>query len=271
MSSAPEESALREAADRLRELHNEPQPLILPNCWDVSSARAVERAGATAIATTSSAVADALGYADGEGTPPEEMFRAVRRIADAVGVPVTADLEGGYGLAADELVERSLSAGAVGLNLEDTDRTPRAPMELLPAHKASRRIAAVRAAAERQGVPLFINARVDVFLRGSGALEELVDQAVSRGRSYLDAGADSVYPIGLNDAEAIGRIVREMDAPVNVLLRPGAPSIGELTSLGVRRISVGGGMARHVDVLVERLARELLAGDGSAFASLGEG
>jgi 2-methylisocitrate lyase-like PEP mutase family enzyme len=243
--------------------------LILANAWDVTSARAVERAGATAVATTSSGVAEALGYADGEVIPVDEMLAAVERIASAVSLPVTADLEGGYGLEAEELVDALLGTGAVGLNLEDTDRGT--PSTLLPLESAAQRIGAVRQAAEAVGVPVVINARVDVFLRGTDPADERTEEAIRRGRAYLAAGADCVYPIWLTDAAAIGRIVAALEAPVNVLLRPGSPSVQDLVELGVRRISVGGGLARHAAAHTEELARALLAGDGSAFSSLGEG
>jgi 2-methylisocitrate lyase-like PEP mutase family enzyme len=261
---------LAAAAGTLRALHHADNPLILVNAWDPPSARAVARAGAAAIATTSSGVAAALGYPDGEVIPAPEMFEAVRRIVASVSAPVTADLEGGYGLAAPELVERLLATGAVGLNLEDTDRSGSGTDGLLPAEGAARRISDVREAAERRGVPVVINARIDAFLRGQREAEERIGDALRRGRLYLDAGADSVYPIGLDDANGIRRIVQELDAPVNILLRPGSPTLDELWTLGVRRISVGGGLARHAEAHIERVARALLAGDGSTFSVLGE-
>jgi 2-methylisocitrate lyase-like PEP mutase family enzyme len=255
-------------AGRLRDLHRAPEPLILPNAWDVASARAVERAGAAAVATTSSGVAEALGYPDGEATPAAEMFAAVARISAAVSVPVTADLEAGYGLAADELVDRLLDAGAVGLNLEDTDHA--GDPHLLEVGAAAERIHAVRSAADDAAVPVVINARIDSFLRGSGGPDAQLDDALRRGRAYLAAGADCIYPIWLTDAKGIERLVRELQAPVNVLLRPGAPDVARLAALGVRRISVGGGLARHALAHTEELARQVLAGDGSAFLELGE-
>jgi 2-methylisocitrate lyase-like PEP mutase family enzyme len=255
-------------ARRLRDLHRAPEPLILPNAWDVASARAMERAGAAAVATTSSGVAEALGYPDGEAIPAAEMFAAVARISAAVSVPVTADLEAGYGLAADELVDRLLDAGAVGLNLEDTDHA--GDPHLLEVGAAAERIHAVRSAADDAGVPIVINARIDSFLRGSGGPDAQLDDALRRGRAYLAAGADCIYPIWLTDAKAIERLVRELQAPVNVLLRPGVPDIARLAALGVRRISVGGGLARHALAHAEELARQVLAGDGSAFLELGE-
>ena len=257
-------------AQRLRALHHGPAPLVLPNAWDVASALAVEWAGASAIATTSSGVAASLGYPDGEAIPAGEMLAAIGRIATAVSVPLTADLEAGYGLDAAALVDGLLAAGAVGLNLEDTDRA-RDPAGLTETDVQARRIAAIRRAAADRGVPVVINARIDTFLRGSGSMAARVDEAIQRGRSYLAAGADCVFPIMLADEEAIGRIVRELQAPVNVLFVPGAPPLARLAELGVRRVSLGGGLARHAMDEVETAARRLLAGDESAFAELGSG
>lgn len=255
---------LRALADRLRQLHHATSPLILPNAWDVTSARAVERAGGHAVATSSSAVAESLGYEDGEGAPAEAMFAALERIARGVGVPVTGDVEAGYGLEPGEVVDRVIGAGAVGVNYEDTDRGQDGPKLADRAVQASR-IRALRAAADAAGVPLVINARIDVFLRGGGSLEERTDEAIARGRAYLDAGADCVYPIMLSDGAQIARMVRALDAPVNVLLRPATPPIDDLTRMGVRRISVGGGLAGRIATEIERVAQQLVDGDGSAF------
>jgi 2-methylisocitrate lyase-like PEP mutase family enzyme len=258
-----------ERARMLRELHHRERPLILPNAWDVASALAVERAGATAVATTSSGVAESHGYPDGQAMPVGEMLAAISRMAAAVAVPLTADLEAGYGLEPETLVDRLIASGAVGLNLEDTDRAGD-PTRMVGAERQAAYIAGVRAAADDAEVPLVINARIDSFLRGDGTPAERLDDAIARGRAYLEAGADCVYPIWLTDAIAIERIVRELDAPLNVLLRPGAPSVERLAALGVRRISVGGGLARHALARIEELARRLVAGDGDAFAELGE-
>lgn len=259
-----ERQALVSLAERLRELHHADRPLVLPNAWDVGSAVAVEKAGAKAIATTSSGLVEALGYADGERIPPAEMFLMVLRIAGAVHVPVSADVEGGYGLSAELLVERLLQAGAVGLNLEDTDWSTPGP-ELKAADAQAERIAAVRRAATDRRVPIVINARIDVFLRGQGDLKSKVTDAISRAQAYLAAGADCVYPIGLDDAGSISRFVQRVDGPVNILLHPGAPSLRRLRNMGVRRVSVGGGMWRQAMAGTEYLARRLLAGDGTAF------
>ena len=264
-----ETAALVDRADRLQALHHGSVPLILPNAWDVASALAVERAGATAIATTSSGVAASLGYPDGEAIPVAEMLAAIARIARAVSLPVTADMEAGYGLDAPDLVAGLLTAGAVGLNLEDTDRSAD-PAGLVAVDRQAQHIAAVRSAADAAGVPVVINARIDVFLLGGGSHAEQVDEAIRRGCTYAAAGADCAYPIWLTDADAIARIVAEVDAPVHVLLRPGAPSLDRLRQLGVRRISVGGALAQHAVASTEATARRLLAGDGSPIQERGE-
>lgn len=253
-------------AERLRQLHHRSSPLILPNAWDVISARAVSRAGAQAVATSSSAVAASLGYEDGERAPADAMFAALGRIADSVDVPVSGDVEAGYGLEPAELVRRVIHAGAAGFNVEDTERTS-GEGRLVDSATQTARIRALRAAADAAGVPLVINARIDVFLRGSGSLEERTAEAIARGRAYLDAGADCVYPIMLSDRAQIARIVSRLQAPVNVLLRPGAPSIDDLAAMGVRRVSVGGGLGERIARVIERTARELLAGDGTTFTS----
>jgi len=214
------------SAAALRALHVPGRPLILPNAWDAGTARLVEQAGFPAVATTSSGVADALGYADGEQTPPGEMLAAVARIARAVDVPVTADLEGGYGLDPAELARRAVATGAVGLNLEDTDHA-RAPALLATGAQAAR-ITGVREAAD-----LVVNARIDVHLRGGET-----GDALARAAAYRDAGADCVYPIGVTDEATIAAFVA-LGVPVNILLAPGAPPLERLAELGVARVSLG--------------------------------
>jgi 2-methylisocitrate lyase-like PEP mutase family enzyme len=214
------------AASDLRALHVPGDPLILPNAWDAATARLVQETGFPVVATTSSGVAEALGYADREVTPVDEMLAAVARIARAVAIPVTADLEGGYGLEPAELAERAGAAGATGLNNEDTDH--REFPGLLPVDVQAGRIAGLKAAAD-----LVVNARIDSVIRG-GDLEE----ALARAAAYRDAGADCVYPIGVADERAIARFVA-LEVPVNVLLMPAAPPIARLRELGVARVSLG--------------------------------
>lgn len=264
MISPHEHGALVAQAERLRALHHGERPLVLPNAWDVASALAVQRAGAEAIATTSSGVSESLGYPDGEQLPPGDMFLRVLRIAAAVRLPVTADLEAGYGLPAGTLVERLLQSGAVGLNLEDTDRSG-SKARLRAAEEQVARIASVRAAAGEAGVPIVLNARIDVFLRGRGDLKARVGEAIERANAYLAAGADCTYPIGLADAGSIARFVERVDGPVNILLGPGVPSLRRLRTMGVRRVSVGEGLWRRAVDGTEYLARRLMAGDATAF------
>jgi 2-methylisocitrate lyase-like PEP mutase family enzyme len=257
---------LRQLGAELRRLHDGPATLVLPNAWDAASARLVERAGFGAIATTSSGVNASLGYADGDVVPPDEMFAAVRRIAAAVGLPLTADLEGGYGLPAGELVERLLDAGGVGLNLEDTRRGGASGADpLIEPERQAERLAAVRAAADAAGVPIVLNARIDVFLRRSGPLAPMVEEALDRAHQYVAAGADCVFPIFIADDDAIARFVAEAGAPVNVLLRPGVPPLARLVQLGVRRVSLGGGLAKLAMIAAEAAVARLRDGDASAF------
>jgi 2-methylisocitrate lyase-like PEP mutase family enzyme len=246
-------AGLRVAAERLRALHHGDRPLLLPNAWDSASARAVEAAGFDAVATSSSAVAAALGYADQQGTPVDEMFAVVSRIARVVSVPVTADVEAGYGLAADELIERLLAAGAVGCNLEDSDP---ATGGLIGIAAQARWLGEVRGAADRQGVPVVINARVDVHLRQVGPPEGRLDDALRRGSAYLAAGADCVFPIIVSDEPTIRALVNEVGGPINVISGPDPLPLERLAELGVARISLGGGMHRLVmAALEEALAR----------------
>lgn len=218
-----------EKADLLRKLHHDRALLVLPNAWDVASAVALAAApGVRALATTSAGVARSLGYEDGERAPRDEMVVAAARIAAAVSVPVTADLEAGYGDPAGT-ARAAWEGGIVGINFEDSPGGT-----LRPAEEQGSLIREIRAAAPE----LVVNARVDVFLRGAGG----VDEAVERGNAYLAAGADCVYPI-LCPADAIAELVERIDGPVNVLLTPDGPQPDELERLGVARVTWGGGLA----------------------------
>jgi 2-methylisocitrate lyase-like PEP mutase family enzyme len=227
-------SVLGAQAEQLRGLHVPGSPLVLVNAWDPPSARRLAHDGYPAIATTSAGVAEALGYEDGNVTPADEMLAAVARIAATVDVPVTADLEAGYGLEPRQLVEGLLHAGAVGLNFEDSDH---AAGGLNNPERQAERLAAIKQAGRDAGVDVVLNARVDVFLH-DGEL----DEALRRGRLYAQAGADCIYPIGVRGREAIGRLVAEVGAPLNVLVMPGGLKLEELAELGVARASFGSGL-----------------------------
>jgi 2-methylisocitrate lyase-like PEP mutase family enzyme len=230
-------------AERLRALHLADDPLILPNVWDAGSALAVEAAGFAAVATSSGAVARARGYEDGQRMPVDVAFGAVAEIARPVGLPVTADMEGGYGLDPAEFVERLLAAGAVGCNYEDSDHTGGGP--LVDADVQAERIAGLRAAAGRAGVEIVINARVDTFVRRwPDSPDEQLAEGVRRARLYLDAGADCVYPITLADEATIAAFVEEVPGPVNIYFTRATLPLSRLRELGVRRISVGSGLYR---------------------------
>lgn len=234
-------------------MHAGPRPLVLANAWDAGSARVLVRAGFPAVATTSGGVAESLGFGDHEQAPAEEVFAATARIVRAVEVPVSADLEAGYRLAPGELARRAIEAGVAGLNLEDTDH---ASGVLVDEARQAARIAGLKEAARRLGVDLVVNARIDVYVHRAGAPETWLEQALRRARAYRDAGADCVYPILLDDEQAIAAMVAGVDVPVNILLRPSAPPLARLAELGVRRITVGTAFYRTA---MARLAEDAAA------------
>lgn len=246
----------RDRADMLRQLHAGPAILILPNAWDVATARLVEDAGFPAIATTSAGVAWALGYPDGERISRGEMLEVVRRIAAAVRAPVTADVEGGYGAtpeAAADTARGVIAAGAVGLNLEDGT----AEGGLLDLALHVERIQAARAAGASAGVPLVVNARTDAFEVKGWDAGRRFKEAVRRANAYRAAGADCLFVPHVSDGDTIGRLAREIDGPLNVIAGPPAPPIRELEQLGVRRASLGPRVVQAALGLVRRVAVEL--------------
>jgi 2-methylisocitrate lyase-like PEP mutase family enzyme len=245
-------------AERLRKLHEGPRILILANAWDVISARIMEDAGFPAVATTSAGVAAVLGYPDGQRVPQREMLEFVARIARAVSVPVTADMESGYGTSPADMAEMAralVDAGAVGLNLEDVtgaDESSHVEIGL-----QTEKIAAVREASAAAGVPLVINARTDVYLMPIGPEKTRFERTVERLRTYRKAGADCVFAPGIREKETIGRLVRAVDAPLNILLQPGGPSVAELEKLGVARASIGSGTMRAALGTARKFAKAL--------------
>lgn len=244
---------------RFRGLHDRAggRILVLPNAWDPMSARVIEEAGASAIATTSAGVSWTLGRPDGHGAARDDVLAVVRRIVSAVTVPVTADVESGY----DDLpatVRGVIAAGASGINLEDSPGRNDAPL-LEPAEQASR-IAAARSAAADSG--LFINARTDVYLRQVGPESGRFEETVRRAKAYAEAGADGLFVPGLVEPEAIRRIAAAVSLPLNILARAGAPSTGELARLGVARVSVGPMITLGAMTYTRRAAAELL-GEGT--------
>jgi 2-methylisocitrate lyase-like PEP mutase family enzyme len=252
-------TAQAKKAETLRKLHGGPRVLVLPNAWDVASACVLEQMGYPAIATTSAGVAFALGYPDGQRISRSEMLEVVGRIARAVRVPVTADMESGYGTTPAEMEDTAkaiVAAGAVGLNFEDvTGETESSQVETsLQVEK----IRTIREASASMGVPLVINARTDVYLMPIGPEATRFDRTVERLRAYRAAGADCLFAPGLVDRAVIGKLVKAVDAPLNILATQGCPSIPELEALGVRRVSIGSGVMRATLAVVRRIGKELM-------------
>ena len=246
-------------AQAFRKLHVRSSILLLPNAWDAGSARLFARRGFCAIATTSGGVAWSLGYPDGELVPLAEVLAVVARITRVTDLPVTVDMETGYGETLDAVaaaVCAVIGAGAVGINLEDG----------LPGHGplrhrdvAAARIQAARTAATAAGVPVVINARVDSWMQDNAVSQAVrFDDAVQRAQAYLAAGADCFFPIGLSDSATLAALVQAIDAPVNVAAGPAMPDLRELARLGVARVSTATRFATLALAAVDHAAEALL-------------
>jgi 2-methylisocitrate lyase-like PEP mutase family enzyme len=237
----------QDKATRFAGLHVKGAPLVLYNVWDAGSAATVAKAGAPAIATSSWSMSEAQGYRDGEGIPVEFLLQIVGRIAASVDVPVTADFEGGYtednGELADN-ISRLLDTGIVGINFED--RVVKGS-GLYPIERQSDRIAVIRKTADQKGIPLFINARTDLFLGQGNDPEAVTDEAIDRAKAYAAAGGSGFFIPGLQEKPLIARISEGAPLPVNVMVFEGMPSNAELAEIGVARISYGN--SPYVDVL----------------------
>jgi len=242
-------------AEALRRLHVEGPMLVLPNAWDAGSARIFVEAGFRALATTSAGIAFSLGYPDGEQISRDEMLAAVARITRRISVPITADMEAGYGRTADavaETVRRVIDAGAVGMNLEDRMEEK----HLIDFSLAVERVRAARRAADATGVRLVLNARTDVFEAPEIPRDKRIAEAVRRGNAFREAGADSVFVPFVGDTGTIEQLVQQIRAPLNILGTPNAPSLKELAALGVRRVTFGSAPMRATLGLLRRMARE---------------
>jgi 2-methylisocitrate lyase-like PEP mutase family enzyme len=251
-------SELATSAARFRGSHLTGKPLLLPNAWDVASARAVVDSGFSAVATTSGGIASSLGWADGEKMPADEMFAAVSRIARAIEVPVTADIESGYGLPAEELAERLLQSGAVGCNLEDTDHA--GGRGLVSVEMQAQRLAALKEAARTLGVEIVVNARIDVFVREVGEPDQRVAIALERARRYVEAGADCVYPNTASEEDLV-RFMAGHAGPVNGLVQRGRVRLGRLLEIGLARISFGSGLQRLTTAYFRQRLAAISAGE----------
>ena len=245
-------------AEAFRKMHQAPPLLLLPNAWDAMSARIFEAAGFGAIATTSGGVAWALGFPDGEHAPWSEVVAATERIVRAVHVPVTADIEGGYGETPEQVatsVTEIIRTGVVGINLEDG--TPRPDVPVRSMEDSVARIRAARDAARVEGVAIVINARVDLYLKNVGTHETRFAETVRRGKAYMAAGADCLFPFGLADPKIIADLVKALNVPINVVGRAGVTGGAELERLGVTRVSTASGPSLVVMSTVRQIADEL--------------
>jgi 2-methylisocitrate lyase-like PEP mutase family enzyme len=248
-----------EKAEAFRALHHETHPLVLPNAWDVPSARVFEDAGFPAVATSSAGLMVSLGYPDGEEIPRREVVAVVNRIASRLAIPLSADVVSGFGRtprAVAATVRKMVEAGAVGINLEDLE--PSTGGLLRPSLQVQK-IRAIRELGTSLGFPIFVNARTDAFRHAPGDENERLHQAIRRSTAYRDAGADCVYPMGLTDARSIDTFVRALGCPVNVMVRKGLPPITELEALGVKRVSFGPSASYAALGLLKRASQEILA------------
>jgi 2-methylisocitrate lyase-like PEP mutase family enzyme len=249
-----------EKAEKLRKLHHGPRILALPNAWDVVSARILEELGHPAVATSSAAVAFSLGYPDGQRISRREMLDAVARITRAVGVPVTADLESGYGKTPEEIADFTkamVASGAVGLNFEDVtgdDESTHVELGL-----QVQKIRAIRGTAAALGVPVVINARTDIYLMPIGPETTRFERTVERLHAYREAGADCLFVPGLCDRETIAKLVKALGVPINILASQGCPSLDDLEKMGVARVSAGSSAMRAAMGAFQRVAKDWLA------------
>src|SRR5437016_8420393 len=248
-----------ENAEQFRKLHHVRRMLVLSNAWDAVSARMLEECGHPAIATSSAAVAFSRGYPDGERIPRDEMLDVVARISRAVRVPVTADFEAGYGTTAKDMadtVKAAIEAGAIGMNLEDVTGDDESSQVAIPLQ--AEKIRVIRETAKSLGVPFVLNARTDIYLMPIGPEPTRFERTVERLRAYRDAGADCLFAPGLYDRDTIAKLVKAVEAPLNILANPACPPLAELEKIGVARVSAGSGIMRAAMGAVQRAGKEML-------------
>ncbi|MGE5621016.1 MAG: isocitrate lyase/PEP mutase family protein [archaeon] len=254
-------------AETFLKLHTQKEILVLLNSWDPGSSKLIEASGFKAIATTSMGISASLGYPDCQKIPFSEMMDAIAKIASRVSIPVTADIEGGFGKNLDEILSsigKVIATGIVGINIEDSnDLSP----ELVEIPEFCERLQAIRKLSDKLGFHLVINARTDVFLTSSGAPESRLKNAIERGNRYREAGADCIFVPGIWARDDISTLVKEIEAPINILANPTnapslPPSVAELEALGVARVSLGASVTKASLLLIKKIADELLS-DGS--------
>ena len=248
----------REKTEEFRSLHESNHILILPNAWDVPSARVFENAGFPAIATSSAALAVSLGYPDGERMGKDELFSTVKKIASHLTVPLSVDIESGFGATKDHLadtVRRVIEAGGIGINIEDISSFD--SKTLFSMETQVERIRTIRTVSESLDIPLVINARTDAYRYSAGNEAAKLDETIRRAKAYAEAEPDCLYPMGLADKGAIETFVKAVNKPVNIMARKGAPTIQELEEIGVKRLSLGPRPMYATMGLLKRIAQEL--------------
>ena len=255
-------STQKEKAELFLQYHQDKEILVLLNSWDIGSSKLIEACGYKAIATTSMGVAASLGYPDCQIITLSEIIQVTTGIVNAVKVPVSVDIEAGYGNNLDEITEsvkKIIATGIVGVNIEDSiDLNP----NLIDEMEFCERISAIRELSDSLGFHLVINARTDSFYTSSGSLKEKLSESIKRGNKYREAGADCIFVQPVSDKETISTLVKEINAPINILANPtiGAgvtPSINELQDLGVARVSLGSGLMKATLALIKKVADEL--------------
>jgi 2-methylisocitrate lyase-like PEP mutase family enzyme len=266
-SMSPMESQ-SEKAEAFRKMHKG-EVLLLPNAWDVPSARIFEDSGFKAIATSSAGMMVSLGYPDGQRIPADEFLSVVRKVATVLHVPLSVDTVSGFGEEPDSVAKfigKVIQAGAVGINIEDFDHESRT---MRPLEKQLGRLKALVKLRDESDVRFVINARTDSFRFAPGDESDRFDEAVRRGRVYRDAGADCIYPMGLVGARHIESYVKSLESAVNVMVRKGLPPVGELKRLGVARLSFGPSASYAAFGLLKRASREVL--ESGTYTTLTEG
>ena len=254
----------REKAEKFLKYHHDKEILVLLNSWDIGSSKLIEACGYKAIATTSMGVAASLGYPDCEVIQLSEMIEVMTGIVNAVQVPVTVDIEAGYGNNIYEIIEsvkKIIATGIVGINIEDSiDMNP----VLIDETEFCERISAIRALSDSLGFHLVINARTDSFYTSTTSQHEKLSESIKRGNKYSEAGADCIFVQPVWEKETIATLVKEINAPINILANPGIgagvlpPSVSELQDLGVARLSLGSGLMKATLSLIKKVANELL-------------
>jgi 2-methylisocitrate lyase-like PEP mutase family enzyme len=258
-----------EKAEEFRRLHDRKEVLILPNAWDVPSARVFENEGFHAVETSSAGLMVSLGYPDGEKIPWNEFVSVVKRISRVVSLPLSVDMVGGFGGTPESVaksVKAIIAAGALGINIEDYAHKTKT---LVPLQKHLAKLRTLVKLRGSQKVPFVINARTDALRYADGNAEAKLEDAIERAKAFRDAGVDCVYPMGLMDPASILRFVKAVDFPINVMVRKGLPAIPELKQMGVARVSFGPSASYAAMGLLKRASREIL--DNGTYRGLTDG